>query len=153
GHARLVSLAGSGSLRSERAELHDAADGHPDPPVSQRTSRGAALALELRPLRDRVVVHAARRWERIEDRLRSVSSLGRLQATDVVRETASPQLGARVGVARGLELKANWSRAERPPDFMELFGNQGSVLGNASLRPERGESWDAGARWATPTAA
>jgi iron complex outermembrane receptor protein len=32
---------------------------------------------------------------------------------------------------------------------MELFGNQGSVLGNPALRPERGESWDAGARWAT----
>src|SRR5262249_760068 len=71
----------------------------------------------------------------------------------VVRETAAPQLGARLGITRGLELKGNWSKAERPPDFMELFGNQGSVLGNASLRPERGESWDLGARWAAATAA
>ena len=151
--ARMLSLAGSGSLRTERAELHDAADGHPDPPVSERTSRGASLALELRPLRDRVVLRVARRWDRIEDRLRSVSSLGRLQATDVVRETEAPQLGARVAIARGLELKSNWSRAERPPDFMELFGNQGSVLGNPALRPEHGETWDAGARWSAATAA
>jgi iron complex outermembrane recepter protein len=147
-----LSLEGSGSLRVERAELHDAADGHADPPGSERSTRGASLGLQLRPLRERVVLHAARRWEHIEDRLRSVSSLGRLQRTDVVRETQSPQLGARVGIAAGLELKANWSRAERPPDFMELFGNQGSVLGNPALRPERGESWDAGARWARTTA-
>jgi iron complex outermembrane receptor protein len=143
-----VRLEGAGSLRRETAELHDAADGHPDPPGSERTTRGASLGLELRPLSDRVVLHAARRWDRIVDRLRSTSSLGRLQSTDVVRETTTPQLGARVGVAYGLELKANWSRSERPPDFMELFGNQGSVLGNPALRPERGESWDAGARWA-----
>ena len=146
--ARVLSVEAAGSLRLERADLHDAADGVPDPPGSQRSTRGVSVALQLRPLRDRVLLHAARRWERIEDRLRSVSSLGRLQASDVVRETASPQFGARVGMVGGLELKANWSRAERPPDFMELFGNQGSVLGNPTLRPERGESWDAGARWA-----
>src|SRR5436190_3381329 len=69
---RALSLEGSGSLRVESAELHDAADGHPDPPQSERSARGAALGLDLRPLRDRVVLHAARRWERIEDRLRSV---------------------------------------------------------------------------------
>ena len=150
--AGAVALAGSGTLRSERGELHDAADGLPDPPGSERTTRGVSLGLQLRPLRDRVVLHAARRWDRIEDRLRSVTSLGRLQSTDVVREISAPQLGARIGVAGGLELKANWSRAERPPNFMELFGNQGSVLGNPALRPERGESWDAGARWAAAAA-
>jgi iron complex outermembrane receptor protein len=30
---------------------------------------------------------------------------------------------------------------------MELFGNQGSVLGNAALRPEASENWDVGAAW------
>ena len=142
-----LALEGAGLLRRERAELHDAADGHPDPPPSERTTRGASLGVQLRPLGDRVALQAARRWDRIEDRLRSLSSLGRLQRTDVVREISAPQLGARVGIAGGLEVKANWSRAERPPDFMELFGDQGSVLGNPALRPERGESWDAGARW------
>jgi outer membrane cobalamin receptor len=150
--AGVAALAGSGTLRSERAELHDAADGLPDPPQSERTTRGASLGLQVWPLGERVVLHAARRWDRIEDRLRSVSSLGRPQRTDVVRETSAPQLGARIGIARGLELKGNWSRAERPPDFMELFGNQGSVLGNPALRPERGETWDAGARWAATAA-
>ncbi|HEY2954082.1 MAG TPA: TonB-dependent receptor [Candidatus Eisenbacteria bacterium] len=147
--ARVLALEATGSLREERAALHDAADGHPDPPGSVRLTRGASLALQLRPLRDRLVLHAARRWERLEDHLRSTSSLGRLVRSDVARETEAPQLGARLGVAAGLELKANWSRAERPPDFMELFGNQGSVLGNPALRPEHGESWDAGGRLAT----
>ncbi len=144
----VLSAEAAGSLRHELAELHDAADGRPDPPESERTTRGAMIGFQLRPLGDRLVLHAARRWDRIEDHLRSVSSLGRLQQSDIVRETRTPQFGARVGVVAGLELKANWTRAERPPDFMELFGNQGSVHGNPALRPEHGESWDAGARWA-----
>jgi iron complex outermembrane receptor protein len=98
------------------------------------------------------VLHAARRWDRIEDRLRSLSPLGRPQSSDVTRETATPQLGARIGAGAGLELRGNWTRTERVPDFMELFGNQGSVLGNPALKPERGESWDAGARWALASA-
>src|SRR5262249_9278094 len=121
--AGALTLEGTGSLRHERAELHDSADGHPDPPVSERTTRGGSLGMQFRPLKARLLRHAARRWDRIEDRLRSVSSLGRLQSSDVVRETTAPQLGARVGVALGLELRANWTKAERPPDFMELFGN------------------------------
>ena len=72
---------------------------------------------------------------------------GVLTRRDVNREIVSPQLGARLEVAARLELKANWSLAERPPDFMELFGNQGSVLGNPDLRPERARNADLGLAW------
>ncbi len=149
---RVFSLEATGALREERAALHDAADGFPDPPESERATRGAMLALRLRPLGDRLVIHAARRWDRLADRLRSLGVAGSLKRTDLTRELNAPQLGAWLAGPLGLELKANWARAQRAPDFMELFGNQGSVLGNPALQPEHGENWDAGARWSRAAA-
>jgi iron complex outermembrane receptor protein len=63
------------------------------------------------------------------------------------RTLDSPQLGARLRLAQGLELKANWSRSARAPEFDELFGMDGSITGNPTLVPEHGENWDAGAAW------
>jgi len=43
-----------------------------------------------------------------------------------------------------LTLKGNFGRFLRLPDFIELFGNRGSVLGNPSLVPESGRNFDFG---------
>ena len=51
-----------------------------------------------------------------------------------------------------LALKANVGRYFRPPDFTELFGDQGSIIGNASLLPEQGLQWDLGWRFVLPEA-
>ncbi|MBK8398829.1 MAG: TonB-dependent receptor [Leptospiraceae bacterium] len=40
--------------------------------------------------------------------------------------------------------KANIARERRIPDFLELFGERGSVIGNLSLKPERSVNMDAG---------
>lgn len=53
-------------------------------------------------------------------------------------------------VLHGLALKANVGRYFRPPDFTELFGNQGSVVGNPDLMPEQGFQWDAGIHYTLP---
>lgn len=58
---------------------------------------------------------------------------------------ASPRLGARVRIVRGLELRGNLGRYFRPPSLLELFGNRGSALGNPDLEPEIGTSGDIGA--------
>jgi iron complex outermembrane receptor protein len=144
---RVFSLESSGALREERATLHDALDGYPDPPQSVRSTRGAMVALRARPFGDRLVMHAARRWDHLADRLRTVGVAGIVKRSDATRTLNAPQLGAWLSGPIGLELKANWARAQRAPDFLELFGNEGSVLGNAALKPEHGENWDAGARW------
>lgn len=139
-----LALEAAGSLRAERARLADRAEGWPDPPASRRAGQGAMLGLQYRPLGERLVLHAARRWDRIADRLRSLGVAGVLQSSDVTRVLDAPQLGMRLAARPGLELRANWARAARAPDFLELFGNQGSVLGNPALRPESAENWDAG---------
>ena len=142
-----LGLEGAGSVREERAELHDAADGLPDPPVSRRTTRGAVAGVELRPAGRVLLLRATRRWDRIEDRLASVGVAGILNRSEVTRELDSPQLGARATGPFGLEARGTWAKAARVPTFEELFGRAGSILGDPSLRPERAENWDAGLGW------
>ncbi|MFT4974765.1 MAG: vitamin B12 transporter [Myxococcota bacterium] len=48
-----------------------------------------------------------------------------------------------------LALKGNIGRYFRPPDFTELFGDRGGIIGNSELLPERGWQWDAGVRYAS----
>jgi iron complex outermembrane receptor protein len=141
---------GSGGGRIERMDARDAADGFPDPPDSRREAVRAGLGLRFRPLGDRVTLRAARHWDRLEDRLRGLGTIGTAIATDVARELDAPSLGAAVRGPLGLEARANWGRARRAPDFFELFGNQGTLLGNTALRPEDVESWDAGLAWSVP---
>ena len=141
------SLSASGEAGDERADLSDPEDGYPDPPSSRRDSRGASLGLDWSAPGDRLILHAARRWDRLFDHLRAGGVAGSIVVADVARELDSPQLGARLLLPLRFELRANWARAERAPDFLELFGNQGSVSGNPSLRPERGENRDVGAAW------
>ncbi|HOX47437.1 MAG TPA: TonB-dependent receptor [Myxococcota bacterium] len=56
-------------------------------------------------------------------------------------------LGARWELGGGVALRANAGRYVRLPDLTELFGDQGSMVGNPSLVPERGVNADLGAAW------
>jgi iron complex outermembrane receptor protein len=143
-----LALESAGLMRREHADLTDAADGQPDPPQSRRITRGAMLGVRLRPLGDRLTLHGAKRWDRIEDQLISVGVAGLPSTSDVSRELDAPQLGARLVGPLGLEARANWTQASRAPTFDELFGRAGSIVGSPDLRPERAENWDAGFAWA-----
>jgi len=110
------------SLRREGADPHDGAAALTDPPGSRRDARGAMVRVQLQTPGGRLVLHAARRWDRIADHLRAVTGGTSVTASDVTRELDSPQLGARLGLGWGLEARANWARAARAPEFTELFG-------------------------------
>ena len=58
---------------------------------------------------------------------------------------ADPRLGVRYRPIDGLALKATGGRYLRAPDFTELFGDRGAMIGNSDLKPETGWSWDVGA--------
>lgn len=142
-----LALEGAFSLRRESADPHDAAAAAPDPPGSRRDARGAVARIQLQTPGGRLVLHAARRWDRLADRLRPLVAGTSVAPGDVVRELDSPQLGARLGLGWGLEARANWARASRAPEFVELFGDQASVTGNPQLVPETAENRDAGLAW------
>ena len=144
---RALTLASGAALRGEHAEPGAPTAGLPDPPPSHRTTRAAWLSADIRALSDRVLLHAARRWDRQDEHVRDTRSTGVVRSRDTRRTLDAPQLGARLMVVRGLELRGNWSRAARAPEFDELFGIDGSITGNPLLVPEHSESWDAGASW------
>ncbi|MBK7857588.1 MAG: TonB-dependent receptor [Archangiaceae bacterium] len=50
----------------------------------------------------------------------------------------SPHLGALWLLPRGFEVRANLGQAHRPPSFFELYVQQGHLIPNAQLKPERG---------------
>jgi outer membrane receptor protein involved in Fe transport len=87
------------------------------------------------------------RWEHLHDDFSgTVANTG--QATRTTRggdhDLVSPRLGLRFDATDGLALKTNVGRSERAPNFTELFGNTGSILGNPDLKPERGLNADFG---------
>ena len=146
-----LAVAAGGAVRSEWSRLADRADGDPDPPESRRHTVGLGASLQWRPRGERLVFHLAARRDRLDDRIHWVEAPGLARASEVRRTLDAPQLGVRVALPARLELRSNLSAARRAPDFLELFGNQGSVLGNPALKPERSRNADVGLSWAGPS--
>jgi iron complex outermembrane receptor protein len=71
-----------------------------------------------------------------------------LQATEGQEDTdeffALPRVGGLLRPVEHLALKGNIGRYVRAPDFTELFGDHGTLVGNDALKPESGWAWDAG---------
>ncbi len=145
---RWLGLSAGAAQRGEAADPAAPTAGLPDPPVSRRATRAAWLTADLHAAADRLLLHAARRWDRQDEHVQDTRSTGALRVRDTRRTLDAPQVGARLRVAQGAELRGNWSRAMRAPEFDELFGIDGSVTGNPLLVPEHSESWDAGVVWA-----
>lgn len=59
----------------------------------------------------------------------------------------SPSAGARWAPLPDLELRGNVGWFHRAPAFAELFGDRGTVVGNAGLRPESAVNLDLGPSW------
>ncbi len=54
------------------------------------------------------------------------------------------RLGGALDLGAGLVLKAHNGRYQRAPNFFELFGDRGAVIGNTNLVSEEGHHWDVG---------
>ena len=140
-------LRAGGAMRGESARPAAPTAGLPDPPPSHRTTNSAWASADVHGLGDRVLLHASQRWDAQHETILDTRSTGTIRERSAERWLNAPQLGARIRVVDGLELKANASRSARAPELDELFGNDGSITGNPTLVPEHGENWDAGAAW------
>ena len=61
------------------------------------------------------------------------------------------RMGAALDLGAGLALKAHKGRYQRAPNFFELFGDRGAVIGNTNLVREEGHNWDLGLVFRGPT--
>ncbi len=88
------------------------------------------------------------RWDQTRDNYHNVNPYRPFSSQpDHSSNFDGPRLGLRYNPIATHTLKANWSREARFPTFPELFGYEGSVLGNPELEPEQGEHWDIGWLW------
>lgn len=74
---------------------------------------------------------------------------GEIEAPDDT-DYLSPQIGARVALTDTLLLKANLGRYYRFPNFSELFGDRGGVVGTPDLEPEESVNTDIGLAYRRP---
>lgn len=94
----------------------------------------------------RIHVVPTLRYERFHDATGGeYLSFGRREpALDISRDMLSPGVGVQVDPVSWLSLRGNLGRYRRAPNFLELFGNTGAVIGNPGLVTETAWNRDAG---------
>lgn len=133
-------------LRRETYEASDAFQSDITLP-SRRIYAGAGYEGEIMLAGDAMWIEPRLHYARISDRIQdvgwfigSVSDSLRSQDRDIL--TAS--LGWRYRVREHLTIRANAGSYRRAPDFNELFGDTGDVVGNSDLVSEQSTNLDAG---------
>jgi iron complex outermembrane receptor protein len=126
--------------RTPRDLLVPARDGLP----SVRALGGVAASVELRLLRERLVLTPAVRLDGVVSTLVTDESGARVPGATDSSVFASPRLGVRARVASWLTLRGSAGRFVRFPTLLEQFGDGGFVIGTRALRPETAWGGDAG---------
>ncbi|MBT3182137.1 MAG: TonB-dependent receptor [Deltaproteobacteria bacterium] len=116
-------------------------------PTSTRHRITTAVEDEILLFAEQFIIEPSARLETIFNHLTNQDpsipspTIQQNRSTDI---QASGKLGL-VGIpTRWIKLKANLYRGYRPPSFSELFGNQGTIVGNATLIAEQSLNVDAG---------
>jgi len=116
-------------------------------PDRWRRASTTSIGADVYLLRQKLVLTATQRFEENIDEFFAAPRFPWLPPTSegrVRHSTRTPSFGARWQLASWLVAKGNAGRYYRLPTFLELFGNTGSVTGDAALDPEEGRNWDAG---------
>lgn len=153
-------------LGTEREDLHQEKRSRTDDlvnrvPAKFRKHQSAHVEDQLVLLEETVTITPSVRYEHYIDTFytdNASTATAISERSRVRREFTNAGLNASwiffEGQALTAGLRFNGSTEKRMPNFLELFGEQGSIIGNAELRPERSESMEAGpelhletARW------
>ncbi len=117
--------------------------------AARRLAATPAVDADLRLWHDRITLSPVLQAAFIDNRaLGSTTTAAPL--TDDLLVAPTPRVGALVRPVPELAFKANLGRYLRPPDFTELFGDRGAIIGNPDLKPEHGTQWDVGLRAVAP---
>ena len=139
-----------------RVDGYQPVDALRDEPLDGTRARvGLVLSAgdEISLLEDRIRLSPVLQLHLLDNRLLGDVPYGSTEVAPDARRTYAPftpRLGVRIRPVEPLAIKANVARTFRPPDFTELFGDRGAVVGNSDLVPETGVSWDAGFRLESP---
>jgi vitamin B12 transporter len=116
-------------------------------PTRSRRARTIVAAADVYLLRQTLVLSPAERWEAHVDEFYDEASSPRLPPSPhgrIARHQHTPSIGVRWNPHSTITVKGNIGRYYRLPTFLELFGNLGTVTGEADLEPEVGLNRDIG---------
>jgi len=132
-----------GEVFSPKEKLAD----EPNGPNQSRITLNSAIGDTFGLFGDRLILQPSFRYEFVHDDFGgSIGPGGGLtdEASGGDEHLFTPRLGVSVIATPWLTFKGNAGRYARMPNFTELFGNRGSVVGNPGLDPERGVNADIG---------
>lgn len=112
-----------------------------------RRSSTVAFTAEVYLLHQALVLSGTQRWLKHINEFYDVPIFAWLPPTPqgkIARQERTPSVGFRWHPRSFLTVKGNTGTYYRLPTFLELFGNFGSVTGNAKLAPEKGTNRDLG---------
>ncbi|MBI4224225.1 MAG: TonB-dependent receptor [Deltaproteobacteria bacterium] len=104
-------------------------------PMSQRHMIGLGAEDEMSFIDEKVIVDPSTRLQVF---------LNDWTENSVTDAQISAKLGIKVSPWRFLNFKSNIYRGFRQPTFAELFGDRGTIVGNANLNPEESFNFDLG---------
>ncbi len=146
--SRLVGIL-SGAFRADQYNRYDRLVDARDDPMS-RSVWSVSPALQGQLAQEALQVDGTLFVQGIHNEVFADTQLsdvpGTLSSTNTHLVSAKPRGGILLRFGRATVAKASWGQYLRPPDFTELFGNRGSVIGNPSLLPESSTTADAGIR-------
>jgi iron complex outermembrane receptor protein len=136
------------AARRETADLADP-DHHPsDKGTATRSSLTATLEDQISLAGGRILLSPALRSEHARNDFAVGPAAGLVPLSGEPNAGATTgKIGLRADLGSGWLLRANGGTFLRLPDFIELYGDRGSIVGNAGLAPEHGRNLDAGIGW------
>ncbi|MDE2705978.1 MAG: TonB-dependent receptor [Gemmatimonadota bacterium] len=120
----------------------------PESRLLRSRRRALAVGTEVEvPLGQRLTLNAGTQAEGLDDRFfdRKYFAPSAVLPSRENREILwGYHMGAALDLGAGLALKTHNGRYQRAPNFFELFGDRGAVIGNTNLVSEQGHNWDLG---------
>jgi iron complex outermembrane receptor protein len=130
--------------RRERADLRNRVLDPSD--IGQVTRDVVTVTLEdqVSLMAGRLLVNPSLRHERYRGSFDPGPSTGVVPQGAPDEDVTTGKIGFRLDAKEGVAVRGNFGTFLRLPDVVELFGDQGSVVGNPGLLPERGRNGDLG---------
>jgi len=140
-------------VSQERFDSRDAYDSSVTPP-SERISVGAGIETEVMLLNEALWLCPRLHVQHAGDELTDTGILFANSVVDssftVDRTVTTAALGIRWKPRSSLTLRANGGVYPRLPEFNELFGDTGDIVGNTALTAEKGVNFDTGIHHTLP---
>ncbi len=133
-------------IKREEYQSSDAFDADIRPP-SRRLSVAAGYESEIMLMGERLWLRPKVHYTGIRDRLQDTGIFhahAPPEEIDVDRHSATVALGARYAAAPSAVVRLNAGVFPRIPEFNELFGDTGDIVGNTALSEEQGYNVDTG---------